>query len=314
MRKVIAMQPTHRTGDFGMKPNSARIYLLRLLPLLALTLLPLTVLAESSAWQWQTSLQVEAAGDSMYMPSAVAFDKVGERYYAIDTGRNRLVSFGRNGDLLRAFTANGQLKAPFDMVRLDNGQLWVVEKGRNSLTLIDVAAKKIEPNTLHDGERLIFPDRIAVAGGKLYILDRSSGQVLRLAADLSVEQRYGCSDCSAGFADFIIDGGSVLAIEPRDKKIYRFKADGSIDDEIRLGDEVEFPVSLAVGPSGFYYVLDRHQNSVLVYSEDGQYRYRFLSTGQSAGKVYFARQLRFDPWGQLCVVDEGNGRVEIYAQ
>jgi DNA-binding beta-propeller fold protein YncE len=285
-----------------------------LLLILVLALLPVSVLAESSAWNWQMSLKLEAAGESMYMPSAVAFDKSGERYYAIDTGRNRLVSFGRNGELIRAFTANDQLKAPFDMVRLDNGQLWVVEKGRNSLTLIDVAAKKIEPHTLMDGDQLIFPDRIAADKGKLYILDRSSGQVLRLAADLSVEQRYGCSDCAAGFADFVLDAGLVLAIDPRDKKIYRFNFDGSVAEEIKLGEQIDFPVSLAVGPSGFYYVLDRHQNSVFVYSEDGLFRYRFLSTGQSAGKVYFARQLRFDPWGQLCVVDEGNGRVEIYAQ
>jgi hypothetical protein len=200
------------------------------------------------------------------------------------------------------------------MVRLDNGQLWVVEKGRNSLTFIDVAAKKMETHILKDDGRLIFPDRIAVDKGSLYILDRSSGQVLKLNADLSVAQPYGCPDCSAGFADFTIDKGTVLAIEPREKKIYRFKKDGSIAEEINLSSEAEFPVSLAVGPSGFYYVLDRHLNSVLVYSEDGQFGYSFLSTGQSAGKVYFARQLRFDPWGQLCIVDEGNGRVEIYAQ
>jgi DNA-binding beta-propeller fold protein YncE len=280
---------------------------------MVLALLPSAALTQSP-WQWQMSLRIDKPGDSMYMPSAVAFDKEEGRYYAIDTGRNRLVSFGRDGKLLKAFTANDQLKAPFDMVRLDNGQLWVVEKGRNSLTLIDVAARRIEPHTLLDGERLVFPDRIAYARGKLYVLDRASGQVLRLANDLSVEQRFGCSDCSAGLADFVINQNSVLAIEPRDKKIYRFNEDGTIAEEIKLGGEVHFPVSLAVGPSGSIFVLDRQQNSVLAYSETGQFRYRFLGSGQSAGKVYFARELRFDPWGQLCVVDEGNGRVEIYSQ
>ena len=314
MRKVIAMRPDYRSRDDDMKKNRANLYLTSLFLLMVVTLLPVSAPAESSAWSWQNSLRIDVPGDSMYMPSAVAFDKANERYYAIDTGRNRLVSFDRKGALLKAFTANGKLKAPFDMVRLDNGQLWVVEKGRNSLTFIDVAAKKMETHILKDDGRLIFPDRIAVDKGSLYLLDRSSGQVLKLNADLSVAQRYGCSDCSAGFADFTIDKGTVFAIEPRAKKIYRFKRDGSLAEEISLSSEAEFPVSLAVGPSGFYYVLDRHLNSVLVYGEDGQFRYSFLSTGQSAGKVYFARQLRFDPWGQLCIVDEGNGRVEIYAQ
>jgi hypothetical protein len=248
------------------------------------------------------------------MPSAVAFDKDSERYYAIDTGRNRLVSFDRKGEMVRAFTANDQLKAPFDMVRLDNGQLWVVEKGRNSLTLIDVAARKVQPNILKDGARKVFPDRIAFGGGKLHVLDRASGQVLRLNADLSVDRRFGCPDCKAGLADFVLVDGSVLALDGQDKKVFRFKDDGSISETINLGDEVNFPVSLDVGSSGFIFILDRHENSVLAYSEDGRFRYRFLGSGQAAGKVYFARQLRFDPWGNLCVVDEGNGRVEIYGR
>jgi len=277
-------------------------------------LVPFVPAAESSVWGWQMSLKIEQTGEAMYMPSAVAFDVQNERYYAIDTGRNRLVSFSRNGDLLKAFTANERLKSPFDMVRLKNGQLWVVEKGRNSLTLIDVAAKKVEPHTLRDGGQLVFPDRIGEEKGDLYVLDRASGDVLRLGKDLAVEQRYGCQDCAAGFADFVIEKGEILAIEPREKKIYRFSKAGQIVDQVSLGGEAGFPVSLDIGPSGFYYILDRHANSVLAYDEKGRFKYRFLATGQSPGKVYFASQLRFDPWGRLCIVDEGNGRIEVYGQ
>jgi len=279
---------------------------------MAVLLLPAAA-AAGSLWQWQMSLEVEKVGDAMYMPSAVAFDKEAERYYVVDTGQSRLVSFGRDGKLVKAFTANGQLKSPFDMVRLDNGQLWVVEKGRNSLTHIDIPGKTVTTNTLHDGERLVFPDRLAVSKGKLHVLDRSSGQVLRLNADLSVEQRFGCQDCSAGLFDFVLVDDSVVALEPRDKRIYQFRPDGTVDREINLGDEVGFPVSLAVGPSGFFYVLDRHVNNIVAYDQGGKFRYRFLSSGSIPGKIFYARELRFDPWGQLCVVDEGNGRVEVYS-
>ena len=180
-----------------MKQTNILPYLTKLLVIIALVLLPIMAFGQSP-WQWQMSLQVDEVGDAMYMPSAVAFDRDGQRYYVVDTGRSRLVSFDRSGKVIRAFTANEQLKDPFDMVRLDNGQLWVVEKGRNSLTLIDIAAKKVIPNILKDGERQIFPDRIAYGGGKLYVLDRASGQILRLADDLSVEKRFGCPDCCFG--------------------------------------------------------------------------------------------------------------------
>src|SRR6056297_478600 len=176
-----------------------------------LLMLPVAAVAQAP-WQWQMSLKVDSAGDSMYMPSAVGFDAESERYYAIDTGRNRLVSFDRDGKLISIFTANEQLRAPFDMVRLDSGQLWVVEKGRNSLTLIDLAARKIEPQILKDGERRIFPDRIAHADNRLYVLDRSSGDILRLDTNLDVDQRFGCGDCNAGLTDFVVQDDQVAAL------------------------------------------------------------------------------------------------------
>jgi len=311
--KGLKMAITRFSGDYLMKQNNVSSYLTRFFITALLMILPTTVFAESP-WNWLMSLKINRTGDSMYMPSSVAFDKDSARYYVVDTGRSRLVSFNQDGKFLKGFTANNQLKSPFDMVRLDNGQLWVVEKGRNSLTLIDVAARKIEHKTLKDGDDLVFPARINVAGDKLYVLDRASGQVLRLAADLSIEQRFGCPECMAGLTDFVVTEGTVVGLEAREKKILRFRADGTISDEIKLGEKADFPVSLAVGPSGYLYVLDRHQNSVLVYDENGRFRYDFLGTGQAPGKVYFASQLRFDPWNRLCVVDEGNGRVEIFSR
>ncbi|MBE0598776.1 MAG: hypothetical protein IH614_16090 [Desulfuromonadales bacterium] len=284
----------------------------RLLLATILALLPATALAQAP-WQWQMSLKIETAGNAMYMPAAVAFDRESERYYAVDAGRNRLVSFTRDGEMLKAFSADDRLKAPFDLVRLDDGRLWVVEKGRNSLTRIDIGAREVKPHILRDGSRQVFPDRIAQEGGRLHVLDRASGQVLRLAADLNVEQRFGSPDTAGGLADFVIADGSVWGLEARAKKVFRFRSDGSIAQTIQLGEQVDFPVSLAVGDSGLY-VLDRHQNSVFAFSEDGRFRYRFLGPGHARGQLHFPRQIRFDPWGRLCVVDEGNGRVEIYTR
>lgn len=306
------MHRIRKTGECGMKQTKVLKPLINYLLIILLTL-STAATARAASWQWLLSLRVDKTGDSMYMPSAVAFDPEEQRYYVIDTGRDRLVSFDRDGKLLRVFTADGKLKAPFDMVRIDSGHLWVVEKGRNSLTYIDIKAKKVTTNTLRDGDRLVFPDRLAYAGGKLYVLDRSSGQVLRLNADLTVDQRYGCPDCSAGLYDFVIDQDSIVGLEPRDKKIYRFNADGTVAKTIDLGTDIDFPVSLAVGAGGYIFVLDRHQDCVFTYDDQGRFRYRFLGIGQATGKVYFPRQLRFDPWGRLCVVDEGNGRVEVYA-
>jgi DNA-binding beta-propeller fold protein YncE len=288
-------------------------FYLVILMALGLVLLPAAALAQS-AWQWQMSLKIDTRGDAMYMPSAVAFDPESERYYAVDTGRSRLVSFNRDGEMLRAFTADDRLKAPFDMVRLDNGQLLVVEKGRNSITRINIGAREVKPHLLRDGKRQVFPDRIAHGGGKLYVLDRASGGVLRLSDDLKIEQRFACADCIGGFGDFTFAEGALWALDTRGKTISRFSADGTIAQTIKLGDQVDFPVSLALDSTGLIYVLDRHQNAINAYGHDGRFRYRFLGPGHARNQLHFPRQIRFDPWGRLCVVDEGNGRVEIYSR
>jgi hypothetical protein len=296
-----------------MKKTITKPYVGRFFLAIVLGLLSAVSVQARSPWQWQMSLYVTTPGDAMYMPAAVAFDPQSERYYAVDAGNSRLVSFNRKGELLKAFSADNQLQVPFDMVRLDNGQLWVVEKGRNSLTLIDIRARRVQPHTLLDGDRLVFPDRIAEAGGKLYILDRASGQILRLNGNLEVEQHFGCAECPGVVVDFVIDHDSVWALGTMGKNVYHFGSDGKILQTINLDDKVDFPVSLALGPSdSSIYILDRHQDRVVVFSREGLFQYDFLGLGKGKEQLYFPRQLRFDPWGQLCVVDEGNGRIEVF--
>jgi len=59
-------------------------------------------------------------------------------------------------------------------------------------------------------------------------------------------------------------------------------------------------------------VLDRQQRNVVVYDKNGEFKYRFLEKGITRGQLYYPSEIRFDPWGELCLVDEGNGRVEIF--
>ncbi|MEJ2690074.1 MAG: hypothetical protein P8130_09015, partial [Deltaproteobacteria bacterium] len=219
-----------------MKQKITKPYLGGIFLAIVLVLLPAVSAFASSPWQWQMSLYDNTRGDAMYMPSAVVVDPSSQRYYVVDTGNSRLVSFDKDGKLLKAFSAEGRLKAPFEMVRLDDGRLWVVEKGRNSLTLIDIAAKTVTPHTLMDGERLVFPDRVAFSDGSLYVLDRASGQVLRLNDDLTIAQRYGCADCPGVIVDFVIDHGTVWALGTMGKDVYHFGSDGSVLQTINLGD------------------------------------------------------------------------------
>ena len=267
-------------------------------------------------WKWQMSLRTDAQVGAMHMPTTLYVDEEKERYYVADSGNNRLLSFDRDGKLLNTFNANKELKIPSDMVRTDSGLLWVVEKGRNSLTEINIPLKQVITHTLKDRGQLVFPDRIEYHNHEFYVLDKASGDILVLDQDLVRRQRIACptENGSGGFVDFKLADNEVWALDQHKKAIYHFRADGNIAHRISLGEVVHSPVSLAVGVGGILYVLDRLDGTISAFDSMGRLKYSFLGAGQAQGKLYFPSEMRFDPWGQLCVVDEGNGRVEIFTR
>jgi DNA-binding beta-propeller fold protein YncE len=280
--------------------------------LLALT--PASVLG-AGPWQWQMTLRGDTPENSLLHPSSVYIDEQRERYYVVDTGNNRLMSFDISGKPLSALTADDQLRSPFDMVRDKKGRLLVVEKGRNSLTLIDLRAKEVVRNSISYKDETVYIDRVESDGDKVFILDKSSGDIFELNNDFEVVRNFGCDTCSFGFVDFKITDDSIWALEQNEQTIYQFDKSGTLHKKIALQQGVvSFPRSFAVGRAGRFYVMGRHSNTIAVFDERGTYKYSFFSTGQANGQLLFPVELRFDPWGRLCVVEEGNGRVQIFTR
>ena len=276
-----------------------------------------SVTAEAKApWHWQMSLRTDSVVGAANMPTTLYVDGDKERYYVIDSGNNRLLSFSREGKLLHSFTADNDLKLPFDMVRTESNDLWVVEKGRNTLTQINTQEKKTTPHTIEHNGRLVFPDRVEYNKNRFYILDKASGDILVLDAGLTVLRRVTCpaGKGAGGFVDFKVVGDDIWTLDQRSKTVYRFNGDGGIVDTIHLGNEVLSPVSLAIDANEVIYILDRLACSVAAFDRSGRNKYRFLESGQAQGQLYFPNEILFDPWGQLCIVDEGNGRVEIFSR
>lgn len=280
---------------------------------IAVLLASVSVCQAESPWRWQLSLTGLPSGKVMSMPSALYVDQERERYYVVDAGNNRLLSYDREGGFLNSFDAGGQLQAPYDMTRDAKGKLWVVEKGKNSLTSIDLEAKEVVPHILKHQGKLVYPDRIEFLDNVLLVLDKGSGEILILeSGGLAVQQRMSCKDGGTGFVDFKVVGGVILALEPSQRAIYRFTPAGVLQGVTHLETGAEFPVSFAVGPAGRLYILDRHAGTVAVHDDQGKFKYRFLSHGQVRGRLYYPTELQFDPWGNFCVVEEGNGRVQLF--
>lgn len=272
--------------------------------------------AASSPWQWKLTLKdtSDKGPGAMKQPTALFIDAERERYYVVDSGNNRLLSFDRAGVFISAFSAVGALEVPFDMVRDQRKDLWVVEKGRNTLTRLDMQGQTTIPRPLQAHGRTVYPDRLEYGNELVYVLDKASGGVFAYDPDFKLVASYICPPAEGGFIDFMVDGKGIIALGARSKTLYRLAADGSVVEKTVLGEEIPFPVSFALGPDGLYYVLDRHRSDVAVFDKSGALRYRFLGPGQAVGQLYFPGEIRFDPWGQLCIVEEGNGRVQVFSR
>ena len=266
-------------------------------------------------WQWEMTLQETDGGSVMLLPTAIHVDPILERYYVVDSGKNRLLTFDRAGGFFKTFTASNQLKKPYDLVR-EQGILWLVEKERNSLTRIDLKAKKITPKIITDQDRVVYPDRIELHKEFVYLLDKATGAVLALdKKNLQVTGRFTCSDCDNGFVDFKLRNGKLWALEQSNKAVYKFSYDGVLEELIQLDPAaLDFPRSIEIDESGFLYILDRHKGQVGVFDFRGRFKYSLFEAGQARGKLYYPIEVKFDPWGRLCIVDEGNGRVQVFSR
>lgn len=272
--------------------------------------------AAEGPWKWQLSLNIkkEQQGNQMLLPTGLYIDKERERYYVVDAVNNGLHSFDLKGNHLNTLKPGDQLKQPYGMVRDAQDVLWVVEKGRNTLTQIDLKEKKIVPHNLKTGEREIYPDRMALSEGNFFILDKITGRVVKFDKDLHAVQEFVGPQSKGGFVDFAISNGVVWAMDITGKFICVFDKSGSLKKKIDIAGDVSFPFALDIGPGGQLYVLDRHEGSVAVFDPEGGFKYKFLTKGESRGRIYYPEDIQFDYWGRLCIVDSGNGRVEIFGR
>ena len=206
-------------------------------------------------------------------------------------------------------------KIPFNIKGKIKPQIKLLERHlRIAKQNIDLKNRKVTPKTINHKGRDIYPDRIELFGDNLYLLDKASGNIFGLNKQVEIMKSFQCENCTGGFVDFKLKNGKLWALEQSIMAVFVFSLDGRLESKIQLdSSEINFPRSLAIDDNNLFYVLDRHQGTIVVFDSQGNYKYNFLAAGGARGQIYYPVELKFDPWGQLCVVEEGNGRVQIFS-
>nr|MBF0220891.1 hypothetical protein [Desulfobulbaceae bacterium] len=267
---------------------------------------------EADSWVYSFSMGAGKNNIPLKNPQSLFVDITTERYYIVDSGNNRLLSFDKNGLPLHSFDANGDFDKPVDMIKGDAETLYVIEKGKGSVTRINLKNREVEPLFLTVANKLLYPQRITKSDSTVLVLDKLSGSIFMISEKFSLVKPIECVDCNEAFVDFEIYEEVIYAITERTGRVFTFSTDGKVRGEILLNPSPQFPVSLTLDKTKNIYVLERHKAQVSVYTPKGKIKYKFLEKGAKAGQLSYPIDMQFDPWGRLCVVDEGNGRVSVY--
>ncbi len=293
--------------DPGQRPWAMRMAALAWVALLLLA----TAAAASPGWQWRLSLRPPAGTRAMRLPAAVFVDQERQRYYVADSGNGRLLSFARDGRFLHAFDAGGGLGTPRGLARLADGRWWVLDKATNQLLQIDIKSRSVRRHTVLRDGRPVLPSRLALHRGRLYLLDNRDGAVLELEQGLEVRCAF-TPIGGQGAIDFAIAGSTLYTLDRGRPQVTAFALANGQGRTIPLRHPLALPASLAVAQDGSFLVLDRGAGKVAAFSPTGAFRYQMLGRGQGQGRLWFPAVVRLDPWGNMLIVDEGNGRVELY--
>lgn len=265
---------------------------------------------------WKLVMQFpELGGDvKVKTPRFLGLDSEKKRYYLVDATEGKIDAFDAEGQFVASFDAAGQLNSPVSMARTSSGKFWIVERSRNQLLYVDIRQKMIRDFTLKDKEgRLVVPDRIALdAKDHLFVLDRLSGSVLQVDDDLKVVRRFSAGTETKGFCDFKVKEEGVFALDCLQREVFVFDLRGTLQETIALKADLMFPSALEVEGADRLYILDRHKGNISVFDRQGELKFDFLDKGKRSGLVSYGAYLLLDWDNRLCVVEEGNGRVEVY--
>ena len=156
------------------------------------------------------------------------------------------------------------------------------------------------------------PVRVAVdADGRIYVSDRSAGQVLVFDAfGRPVSSKPGL----AGPLAIAVDStGRIYVGEEQKGSVSVFDARWNLLFQLGQGDgEFVLPGHIAIDPaSGTAFVCDSGANQVKLY-RDGRPVSAFGSYGSGPGQFDFPAGVWVSPAGEVFVVDQNNRRVQVF--
>ena len=269
----------------------------------------------SSAWAVKRVFSLSQAPDKtpLINPYSVIFEK--DKFYVADSGNGRLVSYDLKGNPLVALNPEGKLKRPIDLAFRNKEELWIIDKDLEGLYKVDFARKLVKEYILNYKGKRLRPAVLQIYEDKMYLLDRETGgiAIVNFEGDNLVAEKIFKPEEEnfKGFTDFRVTPQGIWALSRLNKRVYHWDNSGNLEI-FPLKRKVILPVSLEIRDNRLF-ILDRYLAKVIVFELPSLKKLEeFGEKGWSVGKFYRPVKIRNLYYNYIGIVDEGNGRVEIF--
>jgi DNA-binding beta-propeller fold protein YncE len=255
-------------------------------------------------------------------PFGVAVDSAGD-IFVTDRGNNRVEEFSSTAEPIDQFGklghGNGQLDMPTGIGISAAGILSVVDTGNKRIEQFAEPTKPVftvDSPPLTDAPLTTYSysfhatgeptPTYSISGAPAWLEMDSSGYMSGTPPSGTTSFTY--SVIATDSSGSTRTGPFTVAVTTPLGYIGQFGSYGSGDGELNA------PSAVAVNPvNGYYYVVDRENDRVEVFTTSGTYVDQFGSVGSGDGELDIPYGIAFDSAGHIWVDDLGNDRVEEFS-
>lgn len=279
------------------------------------------------------SVSESATGQAFRNPQGIGFDPVRGEIYVADTGRSQIVVFSRTGVPIARFQhwvrdSNEQRVPgePSAVLPRAGGELLVSDALSDQVDVLDLRGMPTRSinvtAALGRGTRASPGKMDSDQEGNLYLVERSSGQVLVFDRDGHFVRSFGrrgkgegrfemiadvavCADGSA----YVLDSVGTPVVQAFDGKGQFFRGFGRHSNK---PEDFHFPIALTFDADGHLWVADAFSHEVKAYRVSGEFLGSSGDMGTGTGQFFFPSDVVASPDGTLYVVEKAGRRLQAF--
>ena len=291
---------------------------IRIILLVAAVILPRDLLAaEAVKLRPLAPIYVDSKGGGIRQPEGVGCS--GKSLLVVaDTGNGRLLTYAISGDaaVSKAEIALPQLPYPIKVQSDSKGEILALDGKSRRIVRISPSGEFKGYVDAGGVTGTVVPRSFRVDGDDtLYVLDIFSGRLIVADPSGKVLREIPFPKDAGFFSDLAVDRkGNVFLVDSAGKRVFVAKkgANEIVALTANIGEDVDFPTSIAVDDRGRLFVGDQNGGGIVVFGSDGTFRGRHLAMGWKESFLRYPSEVCITASGILYVADRGNNRVQAF--